>query len=141
MNAAHSYQHVLIDHPNEHEALWGLVLCRYGIEYVTDERTGQRLPTMHFMQRRPITQDGDFALACQSAPEGVCAQYQRDADYILRIQQSVWAARTSCPACDVFLCYKASDASSADGKARELGYARELYFHLIADGYRVFFAH
>ena len=31
----------------EAEAYWGLVLCRYGIEYVNDPATGKKVPTCH----------------------------------------------------------------------------------------------
>jgi len=36
-NAEKSYQHVLLEYPAEHEALWGLLLCHYGVEYVDED--------------------------------------------------------------------------------------------------------
>ena len=59
-NAEKSYQHVLLEYPDEHEALWGLLLCHYGVEYVEDAKTGKSLPTCHFAQRKPMQEDPDF---------------------------------------------------------------------------------
>ena len=56
-NAAVNYQRVLNVHPDEAEALWGLALCKYGVEYVLDEKTNKHLPIIHFLNRRPFTED------------------------------------------------------------------------------------
>ena len=38
------YSEIVSIFPNESEAYWGLCLCRYGIEYVTDPDTGKKSP-------------------------------------------------------------------------------------------------
>lgn len=42
--AASVYESIVADFPEEAEAYWGLVLCRYGIEYVDDPATGRKVP-------------------------------------------------------------------------------------------------
>ena len=38
--ASNLYQHIVEEYPDEKEADWCLVLCRYGIEYVDDPKDG-----------------------------------------------------------------------------------------------------
>ena len=45
--AANIYDSIITDFPAEPEAYWGLVLCKYGIEYVDDPATGKKVPTCH----------------------------------------------------------------------------------------------
>ena len=45
--AAILYDQILLDAPDDPEAYWGRVLCRYGIEYVDDPATGKKIPTCH----------------------------------------------------------------------------------------------
>lgn len=40
--AAGVYESIVAEFPEEPEAYWGLVLCKYGIEYVDDPATGKR---------------------------------------------------------------------------------------------------
>ena len=143
INAENNYQRVLNAHPDEAEALWGLALCRYGVEYVRDAKAGERLPVVHFLNRRPFTEDLDCRLAIARADADVRGEYMQDAAYIARIQQEVLAAEQRGDAWDVFLCYKASVPSSDDPGAhtREFDCAQELYIALRDAGYSVFFAH
>ena len=140
VHAEQDFRRVLFDHPDEHEALWGLTLCKYGVEYVEDEKTHERKPVVHFLRRKPITEDADFRLACARAPEAVRAQYQADADYILKVQTGVLRAEAACDPCEIFLCYKAS-LPGGDGHTRDFDHARDLHFALSMRGYKVFFAH
>ena len=45
--AASVYESIVAEFPTEAEAYWGLVLCKYGIEYVDDPKTGKKIPTCH----------------------------------------------------------------------------------------------
>ena len=40
VNAAADYRAVLQQQPEEHTALWGLVLCKYGVTYVIKNKCG-----------------------------------------------------------------------------------------------------
>ena len=142
-DAERNYQLVLNQHPDEAEALWGLALCQYGVAYVTDDRTGRRVPVLHFLQRTPFTENNDYRLACARATEDVRPLYLSDGAYISQIQQDVLAAENSQETWDIFLCYKQSVPGSPDpdARTREFNHARDLYEALRDDGYKVFFAY
>ena len=142
-DAERNYQLVLNRHPDEAEALWGLALCRYGVEYVEDDRTREQRPVLHFLQRTPFTEDNDYRLACARADRDVRPQYLADGAYISQIQQDVLAAESRQESWDIFLCYKQSVPGGSDPNAhtREFDHARDLYDALRDAGYRVFFAH
>ena len=65
--AAGVYENVVAEFPEEAEAYWGLVLCRYGIEYVDDPATGKKVPTCHRSSFDSILEDSDFEQACENA--------------------------------------------------------------------------
>ena len=65
--AASVYESIVADFPEEAEAYWGLVLCRYGIEYVDDPATGRKVPTCHRSSFDSILEDSDFEQACENA--------------------------------------------------------------------------
>ena len=138
-NAVNSYQHVLLDSPEEHEALWGLALCRYGIEYVDDPRTGKRMPTVRSVRRKPMQLDPDYLAALDCAPEDVRVQYEQEAQYIDDAMAKIIELSEKCPPYDVFLCHK---TTKPDSKAHTEDYNRafDLYHELTLQGYKVFFA-
>ena len=43
--AAGIFESIVAEFPEEAEAYWGLVLCKYGIEYVDDPSSGKKVPT------------------------------------------------------------------------------------------------
>ena len=139
-NAEASYQHVLQEHPTEHEALWGLALCRYGVEYIEDPKTQMLMPTCHFTRRKPLMEDSDYLLACENAPASVRLQYEADAQYIDAIQAGIRASARDCLPFDVFICHKAT-VPGTDMRPSDFEYARSLYYKLIQMGYQTFFAH
>ena len=65
--AAGVYESIVADFPEEAEAYWGLVLCKYGIEYVDDPATGKKIPTCHRSSFDSILEDSDFDQACENA--------------------------------------------------------------------------
>ena len=101
-DAAGSYQYVLLHNNASHEAHWGLTLCRYGVSYVREPQTGRCMPTIAFLQRKPIYEDEDFAEAMALAPEDMQAHYRQDAAHIAAI------CRTCLPdeAPEIFICAK-----------------------------------
>lgn len=137
-NAEISYQEVLREYPEEHNALWGRLLCHYGVEYV-EERTGQRRPVVHTVRRKPMQEDGDFREACSCAPEAVRAQYEEEAAYIDGAMVRIRELAESCLPYDVFLCHK-STTLVGEGYTEDYRRAAELYRVLTQEGYRVFLA-
>lgn len=138
-NAVNSYQHVLLDSPEEHEALWGLALCRYGVEYVDDPRTGKRMPTVHSVRRKPMQLDPDYLAAIDCAPEDVRVQYEQEAQYVDDAMAKIIELSEKCPPFDVFLCHKTTKPDS-EAYTEDYNRAFDLYHELTLQGYRVFFA-
>lgn len=138
-NAEKSYQHVLLEYPDEHEALWGLLLCHYGVEYVEDPVTHRRMPTVHTVRTKPLQAQADFRYACDAAPPEVRAQYELDAAYIDDAQAHIRQLAKSCEPYDVFLCHKTTKPGSSE-KTEDYQRALELYYFLQGYGIRVFFA-
>ena len=69
--AAGIYETIVADFPEEAEAYWGLVLCKYGIEYVDDPATGKKIPTCHRSSFDSIMDDGNFEQAHRCGLRGV----------------------------------------------------------------------
>ena len=138
-NAELSYQQVLLYRPDAHEALWGRLLCHYGVEYVEDPATHRRMPTVHTVQMKPLQAQPDFIKACKLAPDVICAQYEQDAAYIDDAQADIRQRAKSCPPYDVFLCHKTTKPGSKD-KTEDFHRATQLYHFLKDQGVKVFFA-
>ena len=49
--AAAIYERLIGENDADAEAHWNLLLCRYGIEYVQDPASGERIPTCHRASR------------------------------------------------------------------------------------------
>ena len=69
------------------------MLCRYGIEYVSDPLTGKKIPTCHRAQYTLITQDPDYLEALSHADEMQKEVFQREAEYIANVQKAKNAAK------------------------------------------------
>ena len=65
--AAGIYEAIVADFLTEAEAYWGLVLCKYGIEYVDDPATGKKIPTCHRSSFESVLEDEDYKQALQHA--------------------------------------------------------------------------
>ena len=61
------YESIVEQYPEEAEAYWGLVLCKFGIEYVDDDKTGQKNPTCHRTAYESIFKDTNFEMALEYA--------------------------------------------------------------------------
>ena len=64
--AAGVFETIVADFPQEAEAYWGLVLCKYGIEYVDDPATGKKIPTCHRSSFDSVLDDANFEQACEN---------------------------------------------------------------------------
>ncbi len=65
--AAGLYESIIADFPEDSEAYWGLVLCKYGVEYVEDPDSHERIPTVHRARYQLITNYGDYKSALENA--------------------------------------------------------------------------
>jgi hypothetical protein len=93
--ALSAYEDILKLDNTEYEAHWGVVLCRYGIEYVEDPASGKRVPTCHRAQYDSVLTDPEFKAACEYAPYEVRAVYEEEAAYIDNVQKGILALAES----------------------------------------------
>lgn len=107
-----AYERILGEDETDAEAHWGVVLSRYGIEYVEDPKTNERIPTCHRMQISSILTDADYLAAVENAPDVTTrALYEREAHRISEIQKGILAISQQEKPYDVFICYKETDES------------------------------
>ena len=141
--AARSYEHVLGEHPDEHTALWGRLMCKYGVEVVEEKRNNQLVLQRLLCHRaRPtaIRNEDDFNHACELADPSVRDQYIRDAEYIDKVQANIRELARNREPWDVFICYKETSLHNPSEPTRDSSIARALCNRIQRDGYRVFFA-
>ena len=132
------YEKLIEKSPNEAEAYWGLVLCKYGIEYVEDPKTLKRLPTCHRTSFEAVIADASYQTALSHADEVQKVVYESEAKAIDSIQRAALAISQSEEPYDVFICYKETDESGQ--RTRDSVIADEIYYELTDAGYKVFFA-
>ena len=61
------YEKILSADETEAEAYWGVILCKYGIEYVEDPKTFKRIPTCHRTSYEAIVADEYYKKALEFA--------------------------------------------------------------------------
>ena len=80
--AAGVFESIVADFPEEAEAYWCLVLCKYGIEYVDDPATGKKIPTCHRSSFESVEDDVNFEQACENADAVARRVYREEARQI-----------------------------------------------------------
>ena len=133
-----AYEELVREDGTDADAYWGLVLCRFGIEYVEDPATHERVPTCHRVQYDSILTDADYRAALEHAGAAEREIYEREAKRISEIQKDILALSAQESPFDVFICYK----ESTDGgtRTRDSALAQDIYYHLTNEGLKVFFA-
>ena len=136
--AAAVYESIMADFPQEAEASWGMVLCRYGIEYVDDPATGKKVPTCHRSSYTSVWDDADCQQTLDCAGPLARKLYHREAAQIEELRERILAASSREEPYDIFICYKETDAKG--GRTLDSVLAQDIYDLLTAKGYRVFFS-
>ena len=136
--AAGVYESIVADFPEEAEAYWGLVLCRYGIEYVDDPATGKKVPTCHRVSFDSVLEDTDFDQACENADALARRQYREEAKQIEDIRRGIIEVSGKEEPYDIFICYKETDENG--DRTVDSVIAQDVYDALTEKGYRVFFS-
>lgn len=132
------YESILNQDASEAEAYWGLVLCQYGIEYVEDPATHERVPTCHRAQYAPIFSDANYQAALENADPSAKAVYESEAKRIDQIQKKILEISAKEEPFDVFICYK--ETNDAGTRTPDSVLAQDLYYQLAHDGFKVFFS-
>ncbi len=132
------YEKIIQADTTQSEAYWGLILCKYGIEYVDDPATFKKIPTCHRASYDSIIADDDYKSAIENADLSQRAIYEEQAKEIDRIQKEILALAQKEEAYDVFICYKETDS---DGRrTQDSVIANDIYYQLTQEGFKVFYA-
>lgn len=132
------YESITEDYEKEAEAYWGLVLCKYGIEYVDDPKTGKKIPTCHRSSFDSIFDDKSFDMVMESADVVARSIYREEAKVIEEIRKGIIEKSSKEEPYDIFICYKETDDKGE--RTIDSVLAQDIYTALTKEGYRVFFA-
>lgn len=132
------FENIIAEFPAESEAYWGLVLCKFGIEYVDDPATGKKIPTCHRTVLERVFDDPDFQKAMDCADAVAVRVYRSEAKEIDRIQQSILSIVKNEKPYDIFICYK--ETAENGQRTKDSVMAQDIYDALASKGYKVFFA-
>jgi len=134
-----NYENILTEDATNAEAHWGVVLCRYGIEYVEDPRSHERIPTCHRVQYESILSDNDYLAALENAPDSYARElYENEAKKISEIQKGILAISNTEEPYDVFICYK--ETTDGGSRTKDSALAQDIYYQLEKEGYKTFFS-
>ena len=136
--AAGIYETIVADFRQEAEAYWGLVLCKYGIEYVDDPATGKKVPTCHRSSFDSVMDDADFEQVMENAEGSARKVYREEAKAIEELRKSILSVSSNEEPYDIFICYKET-AENGD-RTLDSVLAQDVYDALTDKGYRVFFS-
>ncbi|MBR3803225.1 MAG: TIR domain-containing protein [Clostridia bacterium] len=136
--AAEVYEKIVNEDNTEAEAYWGLVLCKYGIEYVEDPKTYKRIPTCHRTQYESILSDVDYQATISNADSVSLGVYKSQAEEIAALQKDILAIVKSEKPFDVFICYKETDENGK--RTVDSALANDIYYQLTQEGLKVFYA-
>ena len=132
------FESIISDFPEEAEAYWGLILCKYGIEYVDDPATGKKVPTCHRSSFESVEDDANFEQACENADAVARRVYREEARQIETLRKRILEVSGKEEPYDIFISYKELDE---DGdRTPDSVIAQDIYRTLTKEGYRVFFS-
>ena len=132
------YENILAEDDSLAEAYWGIVLCRYGIEYVKDPQTHKMKPTCHRTILSSIFADTEYKKALEYADIGSRQVYEAEAAEIDHIQKGIIEISSKVKPYDVFICYKENEEGI--GRTEDSSIAQDICTYLTNEGLNVFFA-
>ncbi|MFI3200089.1 MAG: toll/interleukin-1 receptor domain-containing protein [Eubacteriales bacterium] len=134
-----AYENILNTDNANAEAHWGVVLSRYGIEYIDDPITRDKVPTCHRVQVQSILEDRDYLSALEYAGDGYTASlYEEEAKQLYEMQKRILEISRKEEPYDVFICYK--ETSPTGTRTVDSTLAQDIYYQFMQEGYKVFFA-
>lgn len=136
--ALNIYEKIVEQDDSEAEAHWGLVLCKYGIEYVDDPNTGKKIPTCHRTSFDSIKSDIDYQAAIDYSSPDQQLLYEEEAREIDRLQKDILNIAKNEKPFDVFICYKETDESGK--RTVDSVIANDIYYQLTQEGFKAFYA-
>lgn len=131
------YDLIISEFPKEAEAYWGLILCDYGIEYVTDPKSNKKVPTCHRFLYKSILENDHYFKVMELSDVVAKDIYASEAKAIDDIQKKIIDVQPS-EQYDIFICYKETDKEG--NRTEDSVIAQEIYSKLHSEGYKVFFS-
>lgn len=132
------YESIVSEFTMEAEAYWGLILCKYGIEYVDDPKTGRKIPTCHRSSYKCIMDDEDYKSVMKYAHEEARVVYERETKEIERLRKGILEVSSREAPYDIFICYKETENNGQ--RTLDSVLSQDIYDALRGRGYRVFFS-
>ena len=133
--AAGIYNTITDSYPEEAEGYWGLILCKYGIEYV-DNASGIKVPVCHRISYDSVMDDEDFELVMENSDSESRAIFREEAKIIEENRKKYIQIAESEQPYDIYISYRAKDDNGDKTAVSEI--AGHLYNKLTSAGYRVF---
>ncbi len=133
-----TYESIVDEFVNDAEAYWGLVLCKYGIEYVDDPKTGKKIPTCHRTLTKNIFDDIDYQNAIKHSDVVSKYAYEKEAIEIDKLQKEIIVLSQKEEPYDIFICYKETD--NLGKRTLDSVIAQDIYDELTKKGYKIFFS-
>lgn len=135
--AAGIYETIVSEFSKEAEAYWGLILCKYGIEYV-DDADGKKIPTCHRTLFKSIFEDDDYKNAIKYSDVIAKDIYKEEAEIISILQKNILEKSLREKPFDIFICYKETDENGKRTEDSIIAY--DIFKKLEEKGYKVFFS-
>lgn len=132
------YESIVTEFSEEAEAYWGLVLCKYGIEYVDDPKTGKKIPTCHRSSFDSVFEDANFDMVMEYSDAISRGVYREEAKAIETLRTGIIEVSSKEEPYDIFICYKETD--EIGDRTIDSVIAQDVYDALIEKGYKVFFS-
>lgn len=133
--AAGIYNTITDSYPEEAEGYWGLILCKYGIEYA-DNASGIKVPVCHRISYDSVMDDEDFELVMENSDSESRAIFREEAKIIEENRKKYIQIAESEQPYDIYISYRAKDDNGDKTAVSEI--AGHLYNKLTSAGYRVF---
>ena len=132
------YETILELDNNQVEAHWGILLCKYGVEYIDDPKTKLKIPTCHRTIQTSILKDAEYKYIKENAFGDALKLYEDEAKRIDEIQKGILEISSKEEPYDIFICYKETDENGE--RTHDSVIAQDIYDKLIEKNYKVFFA-
>ena len=132
------YQSIVSEFPDEAEAYWGICLCKYGLEYIDDPKTGDKIPTCHRTCYESILNDSNYKKVLELSDVSSREIYEKEAKEIDRLQKEILSISQKEEPYDIFICYKETDDKGE--RTLDSVIAQDIYSSLTEKGYKVFFS-
>ena len=128
------YETILEIDNSQVEAHWGILLCKYGVEYVDDPNTKEKIPTCHRTITTSILKDQEFKIIEKNSYGEALGIYKKEAQNIDLIQKNILEISSKESPYDIFICYK--ETESDNNRTKDSVIAQDIYDKLIEKGFK-----